>query len=211
MVKNHEWRSPLEADDELCRLLGIVTARWSMMENAIAVSLGNFLNDNNLAFHLFRTTGSFRGRIDILRAVARADFSWSNDLEKFEKLLEKIYKAFRVRNRIIHSPFSVVVKDEDGEVTKVPFLWGGDMTEDDLIGLKVKYIGQSSPFENPDKVNAHTFSSHLEHLDGLMSELVDDFINYGEHLMGDEPDWRAKLSQPKPQSPPQTHEKNKAD
>ena len=103
------YRSPLELDSELCHLLGVMTARWSMVELAMLHFFCEMLQNEDTATALYYSTGSVRQRIEFLKETASTTFEWQHDYDDFSELLSKIYGAFKTRNRLVHSSYQAVI------------------------------------------------------------------------------------------------------
>lgn len=187
------YRSPLEFDDDLCNLLGVMTARWSMVELAMHDFFCEMLQNENTGTALYYSTGSVRQRVEFLKAAAKTTFAWEEDFDKFSALLSNIYSTFQTRNRLVHSSYQAVITTKDGVTEKWPTI--DRMRNMKMMEEHLDYIGYEVPFGDPKPVNKGTFKNHLAKLDDLLSELVDDYMEYYSGLTGDDPEWRDKLEQ----------------
>lgn len=166
--------SPLERDKKLCEYLGKVTARWGMFDEALCLLLGDFLNSESIGRSIYFSSGSFRQRVETIKAAAAARIVHHEDNENFIKLLNKIYKTFQVRNKLIHAHYVIVVKDDKGAISYI------NQYLDDEISLEngklePLYIGRidDKSEEGVSRVNAGTFSNHGEKVSDLMYQILE--------------------------------------
>ena len=176
--------SPLERDRRLCEYLGKVTARWGQMEEVLALFLGDVLESEAMGKVIYFATGSFRQRIEIIKAAIDERFVGEEDFKSCTALLNRINKAFQVRNHLVHSHYVLVVENPDGEQSYLNQYFDDEI---DLQpeNLKALYIGRLSDGDVV-RVNAGTFSNHGEKVDDLMISVLDfrDQIASGQVELG---------------------------
>lgn len=161
------FRSPLETDDQLIMLLGLISARWSMMEEALAELLGEVLNNFDTGYELYFAASAFRQRIELLKTAVHSEFE-DESSEKLCSLLNRVYDAFKSRNRMIHSPYHAVL-EENGELTSAP-------TVTDTQTGNLVWIGHGRHYD-PKRINKGTFSNHLKRLDELIEAIVEELTS----------------------------------
>lgn len=155
--------SPLERDAKLCEYLGRVTARWGMMEEVLCLLLGDLINDEGLGRSIYFSTGSFRQRIELIRAAGHERMVDEEDFTALCSLINKIYKTFQMRNKLVHAHYVIVVENSDGEQSYI-----NDYFDDEFSlsseGLKPLFVGRldTNHVDGVARVNSGTFSNHAE-------------------------------------------------
>jgi hypothetical protein len=124
--------SPIEQHPEILHWLGVITARWSVVESLLANTLGDILNDRRKAVTIYYSLGSFRQRQQLILSVATAHLQPSYQRRIIERCLEKLGKLWSARNGFMHSPFiaagfdieSIRIKRMKLPITEIPLRLG---------------------------------------------------------------------------------------
>jgi len=138
-----------------------------MMEEALAQFLGEIINSYETGYELYFAASAFRQRIELLKTAAKSEFEESA-ADELCTLFNRVYDAFKARNRIIHSPYHAIL-EEEGEITSVPTV------TTDQVGTVI-WIGHGRHYD-PKRINKGTFSNHLERLDGLIEAVVQELTD----------------------------------
>ncbi|MEZ5920274.1 MAG: hypothetical protein R3C60_02875 [Parvularculaceae bacterium] len=162
--------SPLELDDELCRQLGILTARWSMLEEALYRLLGHLIGDEDTARKMYFSLGAFRQRIELIKAAADEQILIEGDFFTCSDLLTKIYDLFKKRSTLIHRAYCVVVRLDNGQSELWNVLFHIDQIK--LENAKKRYIGIIGEGD-PKRINKATFSSHNKRVIELIDKIIE--------------------------------------
>lgn len=187
------YRSPIEHDPEYVRLLGLISARWTMTEEAVCHVLGAILKNGDLARRLYLSQGGFRQRIELVKAAVEEGpsevfVSYAKDA------LALCYDLFKTRNKLMHSAYHVVVKAPDQDEYSLPAL-----PNPPEGGPRVLWIGQGHP-NTPARINKGVFKTHLEKLDVAIATLVDVIYE----IEDDFPKLREAQPAPPPRKKPST-------
>lgn len=139
------------------------------MEEVLCLLLGDLLESEDTGRTIYFTNGAFRQRIELIREVAKERICSDEDLESVLELMSKIYKAFQVRNKLIHAHYVIVVKDQEGDLSYVNY-YLDDETTFEREKLIPQYVGRLDPSQESgvSKVNPGTFSNHGDRVIDLM-------------------------------------------
>ncbi|NQY98026.1 MAG: hypothetical protein HRT82_12800 [Henriciella sp.] len=144
------------------------------MDEALCLLFSELVGDDGVGRAIFFSTGAFRQRIELIRGVVKERVIEETEIRKISECLTKIYKAFQVRNRLLHAHYVIVVKDESGELSYVNQYFD-DQISFHQQNLTPLYLGRLD--RNADtgvvKVNAGTFSNHGDKLSDLIYAIVD--------------------------------------
>lgn len=186
-------QSPLEHDEDYLRLLGLVSARWTVMEEGLIILLGHLLGHNEMARSLYLSQGAFRARIELLKSACSSSLEPVME-ESVLGTLSKIYDLFKSRNKMIHSPYHAVVKGRAKDPYTRPHLPQSLKTE------KVLWIGQGHP-NQPERINKGIFLNHLEKLSDQLDRISQLIEITGEQRARKLAAQRARRRRKKPSAP----------
>lgn len=170
------YKSPLETDEEYILLLGIVSARWAMMEEALAYLLGETLSNFETGYDIYFCASSFRQRIELIKTTAASQLTDAAS-QVINDLANDVYDAFKARNKMIHTPYHMVGTDKNGELFSSPAFVVGP-------GESLKWLGRGR-YDNPMRINKGSFTGHLERLDDLIAGVVEAMDLVKDHPQED--------------------------
>ena len=98
-------RSPLEHDPELVALLGLITVRWSALEDALAELLGRFMRVDHAGHSALFALTSFSQRLELISSVASYSVESKRHADTIARLLKKIGDLWIARNYFVHSHY----------------------------------------------------------------------------------------------------------
>jgi hypothetical protein len=98
-------QSPLELEPELVSLLGLITARWAAMEEALADLLGRFMRVDHAGHATLFSLANFSQRLALISSTALYSVESERDLKIITKLLGKINDLWLNRNNFVHSHY----------------------------------------------------------------------------------------------------------
>ncbi|HEV7690491.1 MAG TPA: hypothetical protein VGO52_06705 [Hyphomonadaceae bacterium] len=188
------YRSPLEHDEEYIRLLGVITARWSLLEEGMIYFLGELLGDDDTAREMYLSTGAFRQRTELIKAACTVQILDPEWRDRAHRMLATAYDAFKVRNRMVHSSYHALIETPEKDRLTTPFITGDPVKD----GGVIRWIGQGHP-GNPTRINKGAYKSHLEKLNVILTELVEiaDGFKPGKRLLK----WQRPPRRKKPSDP----------
>ncbi len=97
--------SPLELAPDHVEKIGLISVRWSALENGLAELLGRFLRVDHSGEAAYFAISNFSQRLGIISAVAEYSIENDRDAAVIARLLEKIEGLWGQRNKYIHSHF----------------------------------------------------------------------------------------------------------
>lgn len=159
-------RSPLEQDPTYIPLLGVIAARWAMMESLLEHLLGIFFDDDILGSALYQSQGGLRQRIEMLKGACNACVNPESRGDYIDVLVD-IYDLFKARNKMIHTPYHLVVEGEYG--LRVTQRMDGNRFR--VHDGDRWWIGHG-PSDDPTRLNKGVFNNHLEALDQKIDRLL---------------------------------------
>lgn len=162
------YKSPIEHDPEYITLLGLISARWTLTEEALCMLFVELIGDEETARRVYLSQGGFRQRIEMVKAACAAQFEDNNYCDEMLAVLSRVYDHFKVRNRLMHSPYRAIVRTAKGERFSQPTLYA---TPDEGADT-VLWIGQGHP-NFPIRINKGAFKTHLEKLDTILKSIVE--------------------------------------
>lgn len=94
-----------------------------------------------------------------------------DDFETFNNVLKRIYKAFQVRNQLIHSHYVLVVEDTKGERSAISRYFNKEISLDSE-SLKPLFLGRQTE-DDIIRVNKGTFMNHGDKIENMIDDVAD--------------------------------------
>lgn len=145
-------QSPLEHDPELVALLGLITVRWSALEDALADLVGSMMAVNDIGHTVIYSMSAFSQRLSFTSALLRGSLANERDIKVAEKLLNKVGDLWISRNHLSHSHYVHRTEYHNGMCIT--------LTQEDGFGIRPESIEDKS-----EKAKSRTFG-YLKHSRG---------------------------------------------
>lgn len=193
-------RSLLEENAELISCIGVITLRWSLLEQQMAMLLGEFIYDFDNGEAAYYAIGNFSQRVDLLRSILRSQVRKQHH-SLFEVWFEKVFRLWKTRNKLVHSAYSYAEWRENGRMRK-----GWSYTTYDGKGNRKIVAVNKGTFENhaqqlskriwqierfTSAIRSRTIQTHWDHRSSWFAHLSPRAIRhqreYGEFL-----EWKSK-------------------
>lgn len=98
-------RSPLEHEPDFVAGIGLLTARWAMLEAELATTLGLLIRNAEAGPTLYYALGSFQQRLNLIRAIMPEALTVERHRHIVRTLISRIARLWSDRNKLVHSHY----------------------------------------------------------------------------------------------------------
>lgn len=172
--------SPLEHEPELIAGIGLITVRWSALENELASLLGALLKAERVGEHAYYSLANFSQRIDFIEALLCSSLKFEQHRCIARAMFNKIKRLWKTRNYLVHSHYVYADVDHSGiggALISAGKVLGPHPREQIVNRQMPVFIDENGNQTNlADRIKHHGFAYEKHNRDGTVERI---FVNKG--------------------------------